>query len=192
MDSYVGEVTFQATPVVPAMRGGERRGGEEKPGVSRVSPALHLASSARSQADAKYRTCQECLMQVGLFPRPFIIPSPCQSVCSHHFYPRPQESLPPPHGHLPHALPTDTHPYNHTLHRHIPLQPHPPHAHTPTTPHRGTHIPATTSHTHAPPTTTPHTHAQTPQYIPHKNPSTETYSHRHMHKYASDMCAHMT
>lgn len=59
--------------------------------MPRVSPALHLASSARSQADAKYRTCQECLMQVGLLPRPFIIPSPCQSVCSHRFYLRPQE-----------------------------------------------------------------------------------------------------
>lgn len=67
------------------------RGGEEEPEVSRVSPALRLASSAKSQADAKYRTCQECLRQVGLLPRAFIIPSPCQSVCSHHFYPRPQE-----------------------------------------------------------------------------------------------------
>lgn len=67
------------------------RGGEEEPEVSRVSPALRRASSAKSHADAKYRTCQECLRQVGLLPMAFIIPSPCQSVCSHHFYPRPQE-----------------------------------------------------------------------------------------------------
>lgn len=88
MDNFVGEVTFQATPVVPDTHEVERSGGEAQSVLG--LPSSSPASSARSQADAKHRTCQECLMQVGPLPRLFIIPSPCQSVCSHHFYSRPQ------------------------------------------------------------------------------------------------------
>lgn len=42
MDNFVGEVTFQATPVVPDTHGEKWRGVEKKPRVSWVSPVLHL------------------------------------------------------------------------------------------------------------------------------------------------------